>query len=151
MTLWTVRCQVPLSMGFSRHTVGCCALLLGIFPTRGLNPRLLNLLHWQGGSLPLAPAGKPRDLLKTTYWAAVATRGRHTPRNVHKTAPVGLRPYRICTRQEARVRTLGGEDSLEKETSTHFSLLAWRIFLLIEEPGRLQSMELQRIRHDLSV
>ena len=39
--------------------VGCHAILQGIFPTQGLNPRLLRLLHWQVGSLPLAPPGKP--------------------------------------------------------------------------------------------
>ena len=35
--------------------VGCHFLLQGIFPTQGLNPGLLRLLHWQAGSLPLAP------------------------------------------------------------------------------------------------
>ena len=30
----------------------------GIFPTQGLNPYLLHLLHWQVGSLPLVPPGK---------------------------------------------------------------------------------------------
>ena len=35
--------------------VGCCALLQGIFPTQGSNPCFLRLLHWQSGSLPLAP------------------------------------------------------------------------------------------------
>ena len=39
--------------------MGCHALLQGIFPTQGSNPRLLCLLHWQVGSLPLAPTGKP--------------------------------------------------------------------------------------------
>ena len=34
------------------------ALLQGIFPTQGSNPCLLCLLHWQAGSLPLAPPGK---------------------------------------------------------------------------------------------
>ena len=40
--------------------VGCHALLQGIFPTQGLNPCLLCLLHWQPGSLPLASPGKPK-------------------------------------------------------------------------------------------
>ena len=35
------------------------AFLQGIFPTQGLNPCLLCLLHWQVGSLPLAPLGSP--------------------------------------------------------------------------------------------
>ena len=39
--------------------VGCHALLQGSFPTQGWNPRLLALLHWQAGSLPLAPPRKP--------------------------------------------------------------------------------------------
>ena len=43
--------------------MGCHFLLQGIFPTQGLNPRLLCLLHWQAGSLPLAPPGKPMKLL----------------------------------------------------------------------------------------
>ena len=38
--------------------VGCHALLQGIFPAQGWNPRLLPLLHPQGGSLSLAPPGK---------------------------------------------------------------------------------------------
>ena len=39
--------------------VGCHALLQGIFLTQGSNQCLLSLLHWQAGSLPLAPPGKP--------------------------------------------------------------------------------------------
>ena len=37
-------------------------LLQGIFPTQGLNTCLLCLLHWQAGSLPLAPPGKPQTM-----------------------------------------------------------------------------------------
>ena len=44
--------------------VGCHFLLQGIFPTRGLNPHLLCLLHWRVGSLPLLLPGKPRFVLK---------------------------------------------------------------------------------------
>ena len=47
-------------MGFFRKNtgMGCHFLLQGIFPTQGSNPGLLCLLHWQAGSLPLAPPGK---------------------------------------------------------------------------------------------
>ena len=38
--------------------VGCHALLWGIFPIQGSNPRLLHLLHWQVDSLPPVPPGK---------------------------------------------------------------------------------------------
>ena len=45
--------------------------------------------------------------------------------------------------------SLGGEDPLEKETAAHSSILAWEI-PWTEEPVRLQSMRLQRIRHNLA-
>ena len=48
---------------------------------------------------------------------------------------------------ETRVRSLRREDPLEKEMATHSSTLAWKI-PWTEEPGRLQSMGLQRIRHN---
>ena len=48
-----------------------------------------------------------------------------------------------------QVRSLGREDPLEKEMATHSSILAWEI-PSTEEPGRLQSMRLQRIRHNLA-
>ena len=44
--------------------------------------------------------------------------------------------------QETRVPSLGWEDPLEKEMAIHSSILAWRI-PWTEEPGGLQSMELQ--------
>ena len=49
--------------------------------------------------------------------------------------------------QETRIQYLDWEVPLEKEMATHSSILAWKI-PWIEEPGRLQSMELQRVRHD---
>ena len=48
---------------------------------------------------------------------------------------------------ETRVRSLGWEDPLEKEIATHSSNLAWKI-PWTEEPGGLQSMGSQRVRHD---
>ena len=49
--------------------------------------------------------------------------------------------------QETRVRSLGQEDPLEKGMATPSSILAWKIPWM-EEPGRLQSIELQRVGHD---
>ena len=49
--------------------------------------------------------------------------------------------------QETWVRFLGWEDSREKEMATHSSIVSWRIPLR-EEHGRLQSMGLQRVRHN---
>ena len=49
---------------------------------------------------------------------------------------------------ETQVQSLGQEDLLEKEMATHSSLLAWKI-PWTEDPGTLQSMESQRVGHDL--
>ena len=49
--------------------------------------------------------------------------------------------------QETWVRTLGWEDPLEEEMATHSSILAWEI-PWTEEPGRVQSVGLQRAEHD---
>ena len=49
--------------------------------------------------------------------------------------------------QETQVQSLGWEDPKEKGMATHSGILAWRI-PWTEEPGRIQSMELQRVGHD---
>ena len=54
---------------------------------------------------------------------------------------------RLPTMRETRVRSLGQEDPLEEEMTTHSSTLAWKI-PWTEEPGRLQSMGSKRVGHD---
>ena len=49
--------------------------------------------------------------------------------------------------QETCVRSLDGEDPLEKGMANHSSILAWRISWT-EEPGGLQSMESQKVGHN---
>ena len=49
--------------------------------------------------------------------------------------------------RETQVRSLGGEDPLEEEMAAHSSVLVWKIPRM-GEPGRLQSMGSQRVRHD---
>ena len=49
--------------------------------------------------------------------------------------------------QETQVLYLGWEDPLKEDVATHSSILAWRI-PWTEGPGVLQSMGLQRVRHD---
>ena len=49
--------------------------------------------------------------------------------------------------QETWVRSLVQEDPLEKEMATHSSILPWKISWT-EEPGGLQSMGSQRVRHN---
>ena len=55
---------------------------------------------------------------------------------------------RICLpMQEMRVRSLGREDPLKKEMTTHSNILAWEI-PWTEESGGLHCTELKRVRHD---
>ena len=46
-----------------------------------------------------------------------------------------------------QVQPLGGEDPLEKEMATHSTILVWEM-LWTEEPSGLQSMGLQKVKHD---
>ena len=56
-------------------------------------------------------------------------------------------PYAMPETQEMRVGSLGREDPLEKGMTNHSSVLAWKV-LWTEKPGGLQSIGLQRIRHN---
>ena len=49
--------------------------------------------------------------------------------------------------QETQVQSMGWEDPLKEEMATQSSILDWRI-PWTEEPGRLQFVEYQRVRHD---
>ena len=60
--------------------------------------------------------------------------------------PVGSVVKNPPARQESQVRSLGQEDPLEKEVATHSSTLVWEI-PQTEEPGELQSVGLQRVKH----
>ena len=99
--------------------------------------------------------GKTRDLFKkirNTKGTFHAKMGSIKDRNgmgltKAEASLVAQRLKRLPARRETRVRSLGQEDPLEKETATHSSTLAWRI-PWTEEPGRLQSMGSQRVGHD---
>ena len=60
VTLWTIACQAPLSMAFPKQE-NWSELPFpspGDLPKPGIKPESFSLLHWQMGSLPLAPPGK---------------------------------------------------------------------------------------------
>jgi len=61
--------------------------------------------------------------------------------------PSGSAVKNLPAMQEMWIRTLGWEDSLEEGMATHSSILAWGI-PWTEDPGGLQFMESQRVRHD---
>ena len=55
--------------------------------------------------------------------------------------------YRICLpMQETQVQSLDQEDPLEEDIAAHSSILAWRV-LWTEEPGRIWSAGLRKVRH----
>ena len=57
--LATTRLLYPMDFPGKNTGVGCHFLFQGILLTQGWNPCPLHLLHWQPGSSPLVPPGKP--------------------------------------------------------------------------------------------
>ena len=86
-TLWTVPCQTPLAVRFSRQDYwsGLQALLQGIFPTKGSNPSLLSLRHWQSGSLLLVPpvTGMEETLEERIWGSWKLSSCQQQPRGTH--------------------------------------------------------------------
>ena len=68
---------------------------------------------------------------------------------MNKTSLVAQMVKNLPAMQDTQVRSLGQEDPLEKEMTTYSSILAWEI-PWTEEPGGLQFLGLQRVRHDLA-
>ena len=60
---------------------------------------------------------------------------------------VAQRIKHLPAMQETQAQSLGWEDPLEKEMASHSSILAWKIPWMEELDG-LQSLGLQRVRHD---
>ena len=69
------------------------------------------------------------------------------PLHISWTSLVAQMVKRLPTMRETRVQSLGWEDLLEMEMATHSSIFIWEI-LWTEEPGGLQSMGSERVRHD---
>ena len=85
----------------------------------------------------LVPVPRETEDTFTTVTAAMAFYSSLVAQSLKRLPPM----------QETRVRSLGREDSLEKEMAIHSSILAWRI-PWTEKPSRLQSTGSQRIGHD---
>ena len=103
-----------------------------LFPAAVLLPlRIEFSLDPSGDNLRVGGGMQAEDISPWISWASLVAQ---LVKNLH-------------AMQETRVPFLGWEDPLEKEMATHSSILAWRI-PWTGKPGRLQSMELQRVRHD---
>ena len=140
--------------------MGSHALLQEVFPTQGSNSHLLRALHCRRTLYPLSHLVHSKWLksasidtcvcvcMRTYIPACVDVGFEYSVRlQCHLTSLVAQRVRSLPAMWETRVRSLGGEDPLEKEMATHSSILAWKISWT-EEPGRLQSMGSQRVRHD---
>ena len=66
---------------------------------------------------------------------------------VRATSPVAQTVKCLYTMRETWVRSLGGEDPLEKEMAIYSSTIAWKI-PWTDEPDKFQFMGSQRVRHD---
>ena len=91
-------------------------------------------------------ANKHMKMCSVSQWSKV---GKLKPEiDAHTwTSLVAQRLKPLPTMRETWIQSLGQEDPLEKEMATHSSIVARRI-PWTEGPDGLQSMELQRVRHD---
>ena len=120
---------------------------LGSIPGSGRSPG-------EGNGNPLQYSWLENLMDRGAWWATVygVTKSRtwlsdFTFKLWSRASLVAQRLKRLPGMWETWVRSLGWEDPLEKEMATHSSTLAWRTPRR-EEAGRLQSMGLQRVRHD---
>ena len=122
----------------------------GTTPIHGLSSSAsYTLLHSQVNRDPHThinlPGGAPVPLKSSPSKQRKLNASPQAPYSVVLTSAQTVK--HLPTMWGTQVRSLGQEDLLEKEMATHSSTLAWKIPWM-EEPGRLQSMGSQRVRHD---
>ena len=131
---WTIACQAPPSMGFSRQNTGMVAISF----SRGSSwPRDWTQVSHIAGRFFISWA--TRKPLCTYTYTDILVYFFPGGGSVVKNPPAI---------EEIQFWPLGQEDPLEKEIGTHFSILAWEIWT--EGPGRLQSMGSQESQKRLS-
>ena len=89
VTPWTIACQAPPSMGFSRQESwsGLSFSTPGDLPNPGLEPTLLYILHRQAGSLPLAPSGKSSGIFSSAQFSRSVMSDSLRPHESQHTRP----------------------------------------------------------------
>ena len=106
--------------------MGCHTLLQGFFLTQGSNLHLLFLLHWQAGSLPLAPPGKPLEL------CMLGERG-----SWYRTEGLSISKSLACSRSHPDLRSFYQKDSWYSGCHAlyplphHFHICGIRLILLL--------------------
>ena len=122
-SLWPYGLLCPWDSPGKIARIGCHFLLQGIILTQELNPRLLCLLHWEAGSLPLVPPGKPtgkplrlrvsqwlglepfEDLFNHSSgdWVGMTQRLRLQPKYISEASPRGLVSSQHSSLREVRL------------------------------------------------
>ena len=123
--------------------VACHFLLQGIFATHRCILHLLGLLHWQMTFSPLVPTRKPICKCTYKYIYLLYKQGGFPVSQWVKNLP------EMQETQETWIQSPGWDNPLKMGMETHLSILAWRISWA-EEPCGLQSIGLQRVRHNWS-
>ena len=108
-----------------------------VLPNLGMEIASLVSPTLQVDSFPLVPPGNPMQEQLINYMPSFHTMD----------FPSGSVVKNLPAMQETWVQSLGWEDPLEQGMATHSSILAWRI-PWTEEPGGLQFIGSQRVRHD---
>ena len=86
-------------------------------------------------------------ILRKVIWIIVVVKLQPSCLQQEGSSLVAQMVKHLPTMRETWDRSLGWEDPLEKEMANHSRALAWKT-PWTEEPGRLQSMRLQRVGHD---
>ena len=121
--------QAPLSMDSPGKStgVGCCALLQGISSTQGPSASRLCLLHWQAGSLPLVPPGKPTRFIPSI---PVSTPPGDSPSHRIRTRPPRPHP-RLHPSHSSQVQVVTyASDPLARDQICYRSLPTPRLGLI---------------------
>ena len=153
-TPWTVphtRLLRPRNFPDKNIGVGCHSHLQGIFLIQESNP---GILHCKQIIYHLSYQRSALSSVRSVNSCGISI--IHMSKFSRESKVWSIRNYLLSTvvaqmvkslPAMTQVRSLGWEDPLEKEMATHSSILAWRIPWM-EEPGGLQSMESQRVRHN---
>ena len=127
--------------------VGCYYLLPGIFLTQGSNAGFLNYRWILLPSEPPKASSNSCPIMWLTNISSLTTLLLFMFVYIRSGASRAQSVKNLPEVQETKVQSLGQKNPLEKEIENHSSILAWKI-PWTEEPGELQSMGLQRVRHD---
>ena len=128
--LQSTRLLCPWDSPGKKAGVGCHALLQGIFLTQESNPCFLCLLHWQVGSLPLAPPGKLNGYLREGKWERGHVQGKnamerrglgsHRPRNHQKLERLEHTLLKHLQRKHGPANTMTSDFWPPDRETTHF-------------------------------